>query len=67
MLEFTVQDMTCGHCVSSVTKAIKAVDPALSVDIDLPNHLVKVQADASAGQEIEDAIRDAGYTPERRA
>ena len=67
MLEFKVEDMTCGHCVSSVTKAIKTVDPAASVDIDLPNHLVKVGSSHVEDNAIEDAIRDAGYSPERRS
>ncbi|MEY3674478.1 MAG: hypothetical protein RJB47_1186, partial [Pseudomonadota bacterium] len=26
MLTFEVNDMTCGHCVSSITKAVVAVD-----------------------------------------
>ena len=29
MLTFRVDDMTCGHCASSITKAIRAVDNVL--------------------------------------
>ncbi len=62
MMEFRVEDMTCNHCVSNITKAVKGADAGASVDIDLQNHLVKVEG-ASDPEEIADAIRDAGYTP----
>jgi copper chaperone len=66
MLELTVQDMTCGHCASTVTKAVKSIAPDAAVDIDLEHHVVKVSGAADA-QAIEEAIREAGYTPERAA
>ena len=28
MYEFNIPDMSCGHCVGTVTQAIKSVDPA---------------------------------------
>ena len=27
MLAFEVNDMTCGHCVATITEAVKALDP----------------------------------------
>ena len=27
MISFQVNDMTCGHCVSTITKAVKASTP----------------------------------------
>jgi copper chaperone len=63
MLEFTVQDMTCGHCASTITKAVRSVDPQASIDIDLDRHLVKIGG-AGDAQAVEEAIREAGYTPE---
>jgi copper chaperone len=65
MLEFTVQDMTCGHCAGTVTKAVKGIEPQASVDIDLEHHLVRIGG-ASNAQAVENAIREAGYTPERK-
>jgi copper chaperone len=65
MLEFMVQDMTCGHCAGRVTKAVKSIEPQASVDIDLDRRVVKVSG-ASNTQEVEAAIREAGYTPERK-
>jgi copper chaperone len=29
MISFEVNDMTCGHCVSTITKALKTADRAL--------------------------------------
>ncbi|NUZ08523.1 heavy-metal-associated domain-containing protein [Piscinibacter koreensis] len=37
MIAFQVNDMTCGHCVSTITKAVRAVDKQASVSIDLAN------------------------------
>ena len=42
MIAFQVQDMTCGHCASTITKALKSVDPGAKVMIDLAKHLVMV-------------------------
>lgn len=62
MLEFNVQDMTCGHCVSVVTKAIKQADPNAKVAIDLPTH--KVQVETTEDREtVAAALTEAGYPP----
>ena len=42
MYQFNVPDMTCGHCASTITKAVKSEDPDAKVEISLSNHLVKV-------------------------
>lgn len=62
MINFRVEDMTCNHCVMTVTKAVKALDGAAQVEIDLPAHSVKV-ASARPAAEVEAAIREAGFTP----
>ena len=62
MYEFKVADMTCGHCVSSVTKAVKGLDASAQVEISLQARRVVVRSSASQA-EIADAIREAGYTP----
>ena len=33
MIEFNVQDMTCGHCAGRITKAINGVDAGAKVEI----------------------------------
>jgi copper chaperone len=63
MIEFEVSDMSCGHCVATITRALKAVDPQAEVDVDLSRHLVRVQGSDLGAQALSDAIREAGYTP----
>lgn len=63
MISFTVNDMTCGHCISSITKAVNAVDPGAQVRIDLPPHRVEIDRTAAAAADLHDAITQAGYTP----
>lgn len=60
MTELNVQNMTCGHCVSAVTRAVKSVDPQAEVQVDLPSGRVRVDSDATAGELIR-AIDAAGY------
>lgn len=60
MYQLEVAEMSCGHCVSSVTKAVQAVDAAASVDVDLAQRKVSVQSSASLDK-VAAAIADAGY------
>ncbi len=60
---FRVDDMTCGHCVSTITKALQATDKDAKVTIDLAQHLVMVEPTEASAQELNDAITEAGYTP----
>ncbi len=62
MLAFTIDDMTCGHCVGSITKAIQALDPAAKVAAELATHCLSVQSHCDA-KTVENTIRDAGFTP----
>jgi copper chaperone CopZ len=64
MLELTINDMTCGHCVSAVTQAIQQLDSQARVAIDLPTHHVSVESVASR-ERIVAALADAGYTPDQ--
>ena len=63
MIAFEVKDMTCGHCVSAITKAVRAADEKASVRIDLANQRVEVEPAQADTQQLSDAIREAGYTP----
>ena len=63
MISFEVNDMTCGHCASTITKAVKKADPQAQVQIDLAAHRVNVVAGNADTQELSDAITEAGYTP----
>ncbi|GMV48117.1 MAG: hypothetical protein AMXMBFR66_35150 [Pseudomonadota bacterium] len=63
MIAFEVKDMTCGHCAGTITKALAAVDQGAKVQIDLASHHVRIEPAAAGAQALEDAIREAGYTP----
>lgn len=63
MTSYQVNDMTCGHCASTITKAVKAADKDAKVTIDLARHLVTVEPTEASAREIRDAIAEAGYSP----
>lgn len=63
MIVFEVKDMTCGHCVSTITKAVRAADQGADVQIDLAAHRVRIEPAQVNAAELGDAIRQAGYTP----
>jgi len=60
MIELSVNDMTCGHCVNAVTKALTALDPQASVDVDLAAKRVRVETRQSRAT-VAEALRLAGY------
>jgi copper chaperone len=62
MHQFNVPDMTCGHCASTITQALKSEDPAARVEISLAEHLVRVDSILSR-DDIAQRIAEAGYTP----
>jgi len=63
MITFEVKDMTCGHCVSTITKAVRAIDNAATVQVDLQSHRVQIEPTDAHADELRDAIQEAGYTP----
>jgi copper chaperone len=62
MIEFQLPDMTCGHCASRVTQALKLTDPACQVSVDLKAQKVQVQS-TDDRQNLADALTEAGYPP----
>lgn len=62
MIEFNVNDMTCGHCASTITRAVKDVDAAGRCEVDLAAKRVRIVSDHPA-EEFRAAIEEAGFTP----
>jgi copper chaperone len=60
---FRVDDMTCGHCVGVITKAVQSLDANAKVAADLGRHLVTVEGTAAEASALRAAIAEAGYTP----
>lgn len=63
MIAFQVDDMTCGHCASTITTAVKAADANAQVAIDLASHRVTIEPSQADAQALREAIAEAGYTP----
>lgn len=63
MIVFNVNDMTCGHCVLAITKAVKAIEPAATVSVDLGTKRVQIDASRADAPTLKSAIEEAGYTP----
>ena len=66
MQRYIVEDMSCEHCVGTVTEAIKTSDPEATVNIDLASKTVAVDS-AMSDDDIRTAIRSAGYKPQPAA
>jgi copper chaperone len=60
-LQFTVPDMDCKSCVSSITDAIQQLDDKASVSADLETKQVVIGSTREA-HEIAAAIEAAGFT-----
>ena len=60
-LQLKVPNMACSACGDTITKAIKAIDPAATVQTDSKTKFVEVDTQASEA-EISQAITEAGYT-----
>ena len=60
MLKLKVDEMSCGHCAATVTKAVEGVSGVEKTDIDLAKGEVTVTGNPDVAALIA-AIDDAGY------
>ncbi|MEU7913307.1 heavy-metal-associated domain-containing protein [Microbispora bryophytorum] len=58
---YTVQGMTCGHCVSSVKEEVGEIPGVTGVEVDLDSGRLDVSGDV-AGDAVRKAVEEAGYT-----
>ncbi|HEY5011120.1 MAG TPA: heavy-metal-associated domain-containing protein [Acidimicrobiia bacterium] len=62
MQVFTVEGMSCGHCVNAVTEQISSLDGVQRVDVDLGTGAVTVMALRELDElEVGAAVEEAGY------
>ncbi|EKF18359.1 heavy-metal-associated domain-containing protein [Nitratireductor pacificus] len=59
-MELKIENMTCGGCARSVTKAIQSVDPNAKVEADPAARIVKVETEASAAA-VQTVLDEAGF------
>lgn len=64
---FTVQGMTCGHCVNAVTEEVSEIDGVSHVDVRLEGGTMAVTSDQPVPLDrIAEAVAEAGdYTVAR--
>ncbi len=66
MLKLKVPEMTYGHCAATIEKAVKSVDPAVRVQVDLSEKTVTVRTQEQ-DEKISEVVRSAGYDNEKLA
>ena len=62
MIELTVDDMTCGGCVASITRVVKGLDPDAKVDANVETRRVSIDSVTDTDAVVA-AIANAGYHP----
>jgi copper chaperone len=60
MIEMNVPDMTCNHCVSTITHAVKGVDGGARCEVDLGAKRVFIDS-ALPPSDFVEALEQAGY------
>jgi copper chaperone len=59
---YTVEGMTCSHCVAAVTAEVSAIDGVTNVDVDLASGAVAVTSDKELDRDdLRAAVEEAGY------
>jgi copper chaperone len=59
---YTVEGMTCGHCVGAVTTELTSLPGVTGVDVDLASGRVRVTSDAPLDPAVVSAaVEEAGY------
>ncbi len=61
-IELSVPEMSCQHCVNSITGEVSQLQGVRNVAIDLGTKLVRVDADENVtAQAVVAAVNEAGY------
>jgi copper chaperone len=61
-LTMDISGMTCGHCVGSVTRALKGLDGVTVEQVTLGKAKVSYDAGATSPAQIAQAIEEEGYS-----
>ena len=67
MQSFKVTGMTCAHCVRAVTDAVRGVDAAANIGVDLAAGRVTVTGGTATAAQVTAAIAAEGYAAEQDA
>ncbi|GAA3862680.1 heavy-metal-associated domain-containing protein [Celeribacter arenosi] len=66
MSVFSVPDMSCSHCVTTITEALEAVDDAIEVTPDLEKRSILIRTQAG-DEAVMKALLDAGYPAQKQS
>lgn len=58
---YTVEGMSCQHCVASVREEVSAVPGVRDVDVDLATGRLVVSGDSVSDAAVRTAVQEAGY------
>lgn len=58
---FTIEGMSCGHCVARVRKSLEALDGVTVEDVQVGSARVAYDEDRVSPERLRQVIDDAGY------
>lgn len=61
MMKLIVDNMSCQHCVKTITKAINDIDPKAKVTVDLAQHEVDIEGGTISQEAAIQAVNEAGF------
>ncbi|MCX8585550.1 heavy-metal-associated domain-containing protein [Gilliamella sp. B2865] len=61
MMKLIVDNMSCQHCVKTITKAINDIDPKAKVTVDLAKHEVDIEGGTISQEAAIQAVNQAGF------
>lgn len=61
--EIKIQGMGCAHCVTAVRRALEQVEGVQVEQVEIGRARVRLASDATSVEEVDAAIREAGYEP----
>lgn len=59
-MKFHVPEMSCGHCVAAIEKAVKAADPSATIRTDLAAQTTEIDSTVTSAALLE-VLVEAGY------
>jgi copper chaperone len=60
MLTLSIPDMSCAHCSSAITQAVRHLDPYAQIEFNMHGHQISLSSTASPEALIK-ALEEAGY------
>jgi copper chaperone CopZ len=59
---YTVEGMSCEHCVAAVTEQVSQVPGAEQVDVDLDSGVLAIRGEDIDSAAVRAAVEEAGYS-----